>query len=371
MIDNNSKSLKILVVDFDGSEIDTINSIFVEIGFNYTIINYSEFDFHQINDDYKLLYFMYNDDLTFLKKLKSQIQDSLTNCNIPILFTIKPDQIPSVESELHGCVLDFVLYPYNLYVLQNRIKNHLRLINYKNEWELEKQHLEMLNKEKNEILAIAAHDLKNPIFSVQLLGKTIRDDDSLTKNELYEFSNDIVISCDRIIDIIKQLLDLNSIESGKIKVDIQKVNIIDSVKYLIELYRFKAERKHINIMMNIESEGSVITDLSAFKNIFDNFISNAIKYSPHHKTVKVSLYDVGNRVVVDIIDEGPGIHESEQPKLFKKFSKLSNQPTGGENSTGLGLSIVKKYSELINAEIFFKNNKNGVGATFSVSLPKS
>ena len=82
------------------------------------------------------------------------------------------------------------------------------------------------------------------------------------------------------------------------------------------------------------------------------------------------MYDDNDKLVVSVSDQGPGIPQSEQDKLFKRFAKISNKPTGGENSTGLGLSIVKKFSELINAEIRFENNSNSEGATFSVILPK-
>jgi signal transduction histidine kinase len=202
------------------------------------------------------------------------------------------------------------------------------------------------------------------------LGKTIRDDMSLTKEELFEFSSDIVSSCDRIIEIIKQLLNLNSIESGKIIINIVQQSILESINHLIELYKYKAERKNIQIFLENYSDGIALTDMTSLSNIFDNFLSNAIKYSPFDKSVLVKIYDEDNFLKIDISDEGPGIPENELDKLFKRFAKISNKPTAGENSTGLGLSIAKKFSELIKAEIKFSNNVNRNGSTFSVILPK-
>ncbi|MBX3042282.1 MAG: hypothetical protein KIT33_08915 [Candidatus Kapabacteria bacterium] len=304
-------------------------------------------------------------------KLVSSELNSLNFKDASIIALIDNKNIANIDLYIESGAHDFIFSPINNSEFRLRIRNHINLIKYKREWENQLRHLELLNKEKNEILAIAAHDLKNPIFSIQLLGKTIRDDTSLTKEELYEFSNDIVASCDRIIDIIKQLLDLNSIESGKINIDIKKQSIHESVIHFIELYKHKADNKDIKIILEKHSDGICVTDLVSFNNIFDNFLSNAIKYSPFGKEVYVRLEDSVNNLIVSVKDQGPGIPEAEQNKLFKRFAKISNKPTGGENSTGLGLSIVKKFSELINADIKFSNNIEEAGATFSVILPKS
>jgi two-component system, sensor histidine kinase and response regulator len=290
--------------------------------------------------------------------------------DIPVVAVIENGDVDMVEKVLNADADDFIYSPLNLIELRSRISNQFYIVRYRRQWQNQLKHLEILNKEKNEILAIAAHDLKNPIFSIQLLGKTMRDDTTLTKDELYEFSNDIVASCDRIIDILKQLLDLNSIESGKIIIDIKQLYVLESVMHLIELYKHKAAIKNIDVNLEYSSDGIANTDLVSFNNIFDNIISNAIKYSPFNKSINVKVLDDNDKLVISVSDQGPGIPQSEQDKLFQKFAKISNQPTGGENSTGLGLSIVKKFSELINAEVKFENNSDSEGATFSVILPK-
>jgi signal transduction histidine kinase len=359
----------ILVLYRNESEIESLTKILDATDYNYKFVQVAEFNYNSLSKDIGIVLIGYLNDSSIIEQITKKVNDYSNQ--IPVIFSFKPNEIDLIEKLFKYGVSDFVIFPYNKSGLQTRIENHLRLINYQKEWQKEKKHLEHLNKEKNEILAIAAHDLKNPIFSIQLLGKTIRDDTSLTKEELFEFSNDIVASCDRIIDIIKQLLDLNSIESGKIVVNISVCNIIEPIQHLIELYRFKSEKKNIKLHYEFIGDGIAKTDLNAVKNIFDNFISNAIKYSPYDKTVFIKVYDNADKLVIDVSDEGPGIPEAEKDKLFKRFSKISNKPTGGENSTGLGLSIVKKFSELVDAEISFKNNENTAGATFSVILPKS
>jgi signal transduction histidine kinase len=99
-------------------------------------------------------------------------------------------------------------------------------------------------------------------------------------------------------------------------------------------------------------------------------ISNAIKFTPIGGEVNVVVESNEMKVKVKVIDNGPGISNNEQKKLFKKFSRLSTIPTAGENSTGLGLSIVKKLANLINCDVYYDSNTK-TGATFVLELPVS
>jgi signal transduction histidine kinase len=117
----------------------------------------------------------------------------------------------------------------------------------------------------------------------------------------------------------------------------------------------------------------VLADKQAFWQVLDNFISNAVKYSPRGKNVWVrtlSRRDESGNLVgrLEVQDEGPGISESDMKKLFGKFARLSARPTGGEHSTGLGLSIVKKMVEAMNGKVWCESEL-GKGATFIVELP--
>jgi len=105
------------------------------------------------------------------------------------------------------------------------------------------------------------------------------------------------------------------------------------------------------------------------RQIFENLINNAIKFSPLNKKVLITIEVCDQCFRTTIKDEGPGIKNEEKEMLFKKFTKLSNRPTGGEASTGLGLSIVKHYVELLNGKVFC-DSEYGKGSSFVVELPK-
>jgi signal transduction histidine kinase len=102
--------------------------------------------------------------------------------------------------------------------------------------------------------------------------------------------------------------------------------------------------------------------------VLDNLISNAVKYSPLGKRILVRVVNTDRAVRIEIQDEGPGLSEDDKSKLFGKFARLSARPTGGEYSTGLGLSIVKKMVEAMNGKVWCESEL-GKGATFIVELP--
>ena len=135
------------------------------------------------------------------------------------------------------------------------------------------------------------------------------------------------------------------------------------------LQKESARVKDINLNL-IENDEQIFmnTDRNAFIQIYDNILSNAIKYSPFDSEVKIDYAIVDNRFKVNIKDSGPGISKEDQKKMFGKFAKLSSIPTGNETSTGLGLFSVKMYSELIGAEIEVQTSL-GEGSTFSIIVP--
>ena len=140
-------------------------------------------------------------------------------------------------------------------------------------------------------------------------------------------------------------------------------NIVEGV-----IYGFKeiAEQKGIGItLLNLLSNKTMSTDRNALIRVLDNLISNSIKFSEKGKEVHVSLFNRSTKTYIAVKDEGPGIKEEEKHLLFGKFQKLSNRPTEGESSTGLGLSIVKSLVEAMNGSIEY-TSEVGKGTTFTL-----
>lgn len=234
-----------------------------------------------------------------------------------------------------------------------------------------------LNDEKNEFLGIAAHDLKNPLGSIKLLAEALHEHGTnINEERVMEMSDLISRSTEQMLAMTSNLLDINAIEQGKVHLDIHRLNCSQLLREVIQMNNHRAEAK--NITFNLDAPNTSIyalADENGLSQVVDNLLSNALKYSPKGSTVKARIEVASgvylqeeNVVRISICDQGPGLTEADKRKLFGKFARLSAQPTGGEHSTGLGLSIVKRMVEQMNGAVWCES-EYGKGATFIVELP--
>ena len=236
--------------------------------------------------------------------------------------------------------------------------------------ELHQQNEELtaLNTEKNEIMGIVAHDLKNPIGAVRGFADLIQSG-FVEGEQIKEVAEQIYGTAERMLELVKNLLDINRLEQGGKQYQIAAFDIAHIVESTVRQYQSATEAKNIALHFRNESDDSTArADESALMQVLDNLVSNAVKYSPHGKNIDVCLRSSNNTVRVEVRDEGPGISEEDMKKLFGKFARLSARPTGGEHSTGLGLSIVKKMVEAMNGKVWCESEV-GKGAMFIVELP--
>ncbi|HRE56283.1 MAG TPA: tetratricopeptide repeat protein [Candidatus Kapabacteria bacterium] len=233
--------------------------------------------------------------------------------------------------------------------------------------------------EKDKMLGLVAHDLKSPISGVRMIGEFISSSyKQLGPEMMYELGNDIKSSTSRMFDTISNLLEIQELEAGKQKPVMKKMDLTDALRSAVAQYTDKASLKGIVICEYYPSTPCIATlDYMYCVRIVKNLLSNAIKYSPHHETVSVELNVVistssrkGRIARITVKDHGPGILSDEMPKLFKKFTKLSARPTGGEHSSGIGLSIVKQMVESQGGKVFCDSVPEQ-GATFIVEFPMS
>lgn len=225
-----------------------------------------------------------------------------------------------------------------------------------------------LNNEKNNLISIVAHDLKSPLQQIKGLLSLIKLSPSNGDSNVPQYLDMMEASTKRLTDMIAKILDVEAIESKKLNLTTERVNLSEILRILSERYLVVANQKNIEIHQNIGTNVHVLADKIYTEQVFENLISNAIKFSPRDKKIFISLTEDQNKVKGEIRDEGPGISEEDKKKLFSKYQKLSAKPTGNETSTGLGLSIVKKFVEAMNGQIWCESEA-GKGASFFVTLP--
>lgn len=226
--------------------------------------------------------------------------------------------------------------------------------------------LVFLNQEKNEFLGIAAHDLKNPLAGIRMTAEIL---ERYYNNEekVGQFTRRIIDSCDQMLEIISNLLDVARIENEGNKLSLQAVSL-NIVDVIIEDYHPRAAQKGIILFYEpLSKPQEIYADRQALHQVLDNLVSNAVKYSPawQHIWIRVERHDSVVRIAVQ--DNGPGLTAADKEKLFTKFGRLSAQPTGQESSTGLGLSIVKRLVEAMNGKVWCESEA-GEGATFIVEF---
>jgi PAS domain S-box-containing protein len=227
-----------------------------------------------------------------------------------------------------------------------------------------------LNDEKNHFLGITIHDLKSPLNRViGLIDLVYQQGTDRFDPKQREFFQLIREACVNMQTLVVNLLDLNRIEQGFNTVNAENVMLSPLLERIVGSFQQQAFKKGIKLFLeNHQGEKIVRTDPLLLSRILENLISNAIKFSPHHKHIWVRSSHSDASVKIEVQDQGPGISAAERPLLFKKFQRLSNRPTGGENSTSLGLSIVMELVTTLKGRISVDSDEKN-GSKFIVELP--
>ena len=216
------------------------------------------------------------------------------------------------------------------------------------------------------MISIVAHDLKNPLTSALSVAELF-ESEKVSKDQS-EYLGVILRSLHRMNSLVTKILEIKVLESSSLKINNTEVDLKRVTEQVIAALKFQCDNKNIRIITDI-NDSTAHMDSSLVNQILDNLVSNAIKFSNRNSKVSIILKDENQMVRFEIKDEGPGIMEEEKPRLFKKYQKLAARPTAGESSTGLGLSIVKKYVEAMNGEVWCES-EIGNGATFIVEFKK-
>jgi signal transduction histidine kinase len=258
--------------------------------------------------------------------------------------------------------------PVAYYEELSRLNNDL--VNMQRELSKKNRELDELNKLKNQFLGIAAHDLRNPLgiimsFSDFLLEDLETELSADQKMMLHTIQN----SSEFMHRLLEDLLDITAIESGKLNLELQQTDLVGLIQSNINLNAVLAIKKNISIVLEIdEAIPTINVDSNKIEQVLNNLISNAIKYSNSGTSILVKISKNENEICVSVTDQGLGIPSAEIEKLFKPFQKTSVRATGGEKSTGLGLSIVRNIVHGHGGKVLVES-EIGVGSTFSFTIP--
>ncbi|MDO1447780.1 tetratricopeptide repeat-containing sensor histidine kinase [Rhodocytophaga aerolata] len=244
------------------------------------------------------------------------------------------------------------------------------ILRQKENIDLKNQELVLLNEEKTHLIGIVAHDLRSPLSRMYGLTNLLKLDEKNLTGEQKQYIQLISEESARLNDMIAKILDMNAIEQQRINLKLEKTAVHQLIQETVNHIQPAAAKKQIRIHFSPSTLKSfALLDWGYAIQILDNLLSNAVKFSPSGKQVYIDLQESTETIEITIVDEGPGFSTEDQAKLFGKFQKLSARPTAGEPSTGLGLSIVKKYVEAMHGQIRCESTQ-GKGAKFIVSFKK-
>ena len=287
-----------------------------------------------------------------------------TTRQIPVIFLTASNEMEHLVSGFEVGAVDYVTKPFNPPELLARVQTHVEL-------RQARERLREMNEEKNEFMGIAAHDLRNPLGAIKGYAEMVVEDaQSLQHRELEENGRRIQAVATRMAEMVQNLLDANRIERGEMQLNLATTDLGPLVNSVVEAQRPRATVKQQTIHLQGETAPvQVIVDPNVMVQVLENLISNAVKYSPPGRNIFVRLKRETGLIRIEVQDEGPGLSTEDQQRLFGKFARLSAKPTGGEHSTGLGLSIVKKMVEAMNGKVWCES-KPGQGATFITTIPE-
>lgn len=230
------------------------------------------------------------------------------------------------------------------------------------------QKLKELRVQKDESLAMVAHDLKNPASTIKSFVELLESYD-LSAQEQHDVLTGLIETSSRLVRLANEFSQVISEEYVPFNLVKSENNILSSVESIVKANRIKANKKNIEIRLyQPEGELKIDIDEDKIKEVIDNFLGNAIKYCPEKSKVDVFTKVQNKNVVVEVSDNGYGLTEDEIERAFEKGTRFSNKISEGESGTGLGLWIAKKIVEEHDGKIYVKSKK-GFGSTFSFCLP--
>jgi two-component system, OmpR family, sensor kinase len=253
-----------------------------------------------------------------------------------------------------------------LYEELSRLNNEL--INRERELARKTAALERLSAEKSRLVAIAAHDLRNPLTVIASYADLLTLDGAV-QGEHLQYVEEISQSARFMMELVEEMLDSSRLEGGRIEVELTEVDLVAAARHSATINRIRADRKSIAIAFAAETEHAIIrADPVKLRQILNNLVVNAIKFSPDHTTVAIRVCPHGDRALFEVEDQGVGIPSGQLAAIFEPYKTLGRTGTAGEPSIGLGLAIVQQLAELHRAAVEVESEE-GRGSLFRVAFP--
>jgi signal transduction histidine kinase len=254
--------------------------------------------------------------------------------------------------------------------LEEKVDEQVQSIRDKNEELLKKQdELIQLIETRDSFLNMAIHDLRSPLSIIKGYLDLLQSGE-LSDRHRQEALKILMKNTSGMLFLVNDLLGISKINRHKMSLDLDFMDIQPLLKDLVNGAKILSDQKDMILKLDMMEPLPYITvDHRRLSEIIHNLLSNAIKFTARGKKITLKVYPTAKDLVFEVTDQGQGIPETELPKLFKSFERISTKATEGEACTGLGLAIVKRLVELHEGQVEVKSTF-GLGSTFSFTIPR-
>jgi signal transduction histidine kinase len=232
--------------------------------------------------------------------------------------------------------------------------------------------LKELDRAKNEFISITAHQLRTPPTVIKgYISLAQEDPNNILDEDTKESLNRALISNERLIDLVEDILNVSRIESKNMKYEMKENQLCEDVlNELFDAFALKAKSKGLKLILNRPKKElpRIIMDRKRIREVVSNLVDNAIKYTPKGN-VEISAKQSKNNIRIEVKDSGVGIAKDEMSYLFKKFSRGKNPDRLGAGGTGLGIFVDKKIVEDHGGRIWAESRGINKGSTFIIEIP--
>ena len=305
------------------------------------------------------------DGLTVCKILKS---DKATK-SIPIIFLTAATEVTDLVSAFVAGGVDYIKKPFIREELLARVQTHINL-------NQARQQLKALYQQKTDLLATLAHDVKNPTGAIEGLATLMMEDIKEGNQDSHEFYSMLELtqkSARGMTDFVNDILDEETRNQGEVpEFTKAQINVAEIVAHLVKLNAVQSNEKAIRLTYEPTFKPMVHISRRILTGMFDNIISNAVKYSRNNSEVIVHLMpseSQPNGFRFEVHDSASLISPENRKALFKKFTKGTAVPIGKSSSHGIGLAIVKRLVDLHNGDVGVREREDGEGNVFYLEIP--
>ncbi len=281
--------------------------------------------------------------------------------HIPIIIVTTLDSPEDKIKALEAGANDYLTKPVDRTELFLKVQNHLIILKQYNQ--IKKQ-----NEEISRYVGVIIHDLKNPLAVI--MGYVDLLEDLVEGGTMGQYLSKVGRNAQKMLDSIGEILDIQKVRRSSFDIKREAFDLNRRIEQISSEWKVLAGKKHIRIDLSLEPGlPHVIADRRKCKDVVENMVSNAIKYSPSHTVATIITRNVSDTFAkITVRDEGLGLSEEDKRKVFSEYQRLSAAPTGGETSSGLGLSIVSRMVTLMGGEVGVESEGKNKGASFWFTL---